>query len=310
MRVFRRRSAGATDGTAQDSPGAQSPDDPADAKQTPPAEAAKGRPTPKRSQAERGRRQPITGSRAPAAPRTPEDKARARTDRSRKYEAMRRGEAWALNPRDRGPARALARDYVDSKRRISEYYMYILVILVVAVFSRNKTIESIVTPIILVLVVVILIDAQLIRRSLRRLMAERLPGESTRGLTMYAVFRALQIRRFRLPAPRVQPGAKILSLVLRVQAHRPVLGPGVLQQRDLVHAHREQRAPVLAQPALRVALAGEDGLLQIIGGYCGAIRLLVPPSPGHRFRASPVVVVTRKTLRHRTGSPRPPYRGP
>jgi hypothetical protein len=40
-------------------------------------------------------------------------------------------------------------------------------------------------------------------------MAERLPGESTRGLTMYAVMRALQIRRFRVPAPRVHPGDKI-----------------------------------------------------------------------------------------------------
>jgi hypothetical protein len=207
--VFRRRSAGATDGTAQDSPGAQSPDDPADAKQIRPAEAAKGRPTPKRSEAERGRRQPITGSRAPAGPRTPEDKARARTERSRKYEAMKRGEDWALNPRDRGPARALARDYVDSKRRVSEYYMYILVILVVAVFSRNKAIQTYISPLILVLVFIILIDAQLIRRALHRLVAERLPGESTRGLTVYAVFRALQIRRFRVPAPRVQPGAKI-----------------------------------------------------------------------------------------------------
>ena len=207
--MFRRRSAGATDGTAQDSPGAQSPDDPADAKQIRPAEAAKGRPTPKRSEAERGRRQPITGSRAPAGPRTPEDKARARTERSRKYEAMKRGEDWALNPRDRGPARALARDYVDSKRRVSEYYMYILVILVVAVFSRNKAIQTYISPLILVLVFIILIDAQLIRRALHRLVAERLPGESTRGLTVYAVFRALQIRRFRVPAPRVQPGAKI-----------------------------------------------------------------------------------------------------
>ena len=207
--MFRRRSAGATDGTAQDSPGAQSPDDPADAKQARPAEAAKGRPTPKRSEAERGRRQPITGSRPAAAPRTPQDKNRARAERASKYEAMKRGEAWALNPRDRGPARALARDYIDSKRRVSEYYMYILVILVVAVFSRNKTIQTYISPLILVLVFIILVDAQLIRRSLHRLVAERLPGESTRGLTMYAVFRALQIRRFRVPAPRVQPGAKI-----------------------------------------------------------------------------------------------------
>ena len=210
MRVFRRRSAGATDGTAQDSPGAQSPDGPADVKQArSPAEAAKGRPTPKRSEAERRRRQPITGSRAPAAPRTPEDKARARTERSRRYDAMKRGEDWALNPRDRGPARALTRDYVDSKRRISEYYMYVLIVLLAAVFLRNKALQDYISPLVLVLVVIILIDAWLIRRGLFKLVAERLPGESTKGLTMYAVFRALQIRRFRMPAPRVQPGDKI-----------------------------------------------------------------------------------------------------
>jgi len=208
--VFRRRSAGATDGTAQDSPGAQSPDGPAEIKQPrSPAEAAKGRPTPKRSEAERNRRQPITGSRGPASPRTPEDKAKAKTDRSRKYEAMKAGEAWALNPRDRGPVRALARDYIDSKRRISEYYMYILVILLIAIFVRNKTAQTYISPLILVLVVIVVIDAQLIRYQLRKLVSARLPGESTRGLTMYAVMRALQIRRFRVPAPRVRPGDKI-----------------------------------------------------------------------------------------------------
>ena len=207
--MFRRRSAGATDGTSQDSPGAQSPDSPADVKQPrSAAEAAKGRPTPKRSVAERNRRQPITGSRPQSAPRTPEDKAKARTDRARKYEAMKQGESWALNPRDRGPVRALARDYIDSKHRISEFYMYILVLLLAAVFLHNKTEQEYISPLVLVLVVIILIDAQLIRRGLVKLVAQRLPGESTRGLTMYSVMRALQIRRFRMPAPRVQPGDK------------------------------------------------------------------------------------------------------
>jgi hypothetical protein len=209
MRVFRRRSAGATDGTAQDSPGADSPDAPADAKPRSPAEAAKGRPTPKRSVAEAKRRQPITGTRAPTGPRTPEQKARERADRSGKYEAMKRGEAWALNPRDRGPVRALARDYIDSKRRISEYYMYVLVILLLTIFLRNSSAQRFISPLVLVLVVVIIIDGLLIRRALTRLITERLPGESTRGITMYAVMRALQIRRFRVPAPRVKPGTKI-----------------------------------------------------------------------------------------------------
>jgi len=207
--VFRRRSAGATDGTAQDSPGAQSPDGPADTntRTRPAAEAGKGRPTPKRSVAEANRRQPITGTR-PAAPRTPEDKAKARTQRATRYEAMKRGESWALNPRDRGPGRALARDFIDSKRRVSEFYMYILVVLLATVFLRSTAASAIISPLVLVLIVIIVIDAMLIRRSLTRLVAERLPGESTRGLTIYAVMRALQIRRFRVPAPRVGPGQK------------------------------------------------------------------------------------------------------
>ena len=208
--MFRRRSAGATDSTAEDSPGAQSPDGPADTRPRSAAEAAKGRPTPKRSVAEAKRRQPIAGSsRAPAAPRTKEEKARARTNRAGKYDAMKRGEQWALNPRDRGPARALARDFVDSKRRVSEYYMYILVVLLAAVFVRSPAAQAIISPVVLLLILVIVVDGTLIRRSLNRLMAERLPREPTRGLTMYAVMRALQIRRFRVPAPRVHPGDKI-----------------------------------------------------------------------------------------------------
>ena len=195
---------------AQDSPGAQSPDGPAETKPRSPAEAAKGRPTPKRSVAEAKRRQPIAGSsRAPAAPRTKEEKTKARTNRTNRYEAMRRGEAWALNPRDRGPGRALARDFVDSKRRVSEYYMYILVVLLAAVFVRSTAAQAIISPLVLVLIAVILIDASLIRRSLRKLMAERLPNESAKGLTAYATMRALQIRRFRVPVPRVHPGDKI-----------------------------------------------------------------------------------------------------
>jgi hypothetical protein len=218
MPVFRRNSAGATDGKAEDSQAAQSPEAPAKSKPT--AETGKGRPTPKRSEAERDRYRSITGSttsgRGPSsgtAPKgggkaTPEDKSRARAERDKRMTAMRRGEEWALGPRDRGPIRKLARDYVDSHRRASEYYMYVLIILLVALLSRNKTLETYVTPFVLVLIVVVALDAFLIRRALRKFAAARYPNESTRGMTTYAVMRALQIRRFRMPAPRLKPGDK------------------------------------------------------------------------------------------------------
>jgi FtsH-binding integral membrane protein len=87
--------------------------------------------------------------------------------------------------------------------------MYILVVLLAAVFVRSPAAQAIISPVVLLLILVIVVDGTLIRRSLSRLMAERLPREPTRGLTMYAVMRALQIRRFRVPAPRVHPGDKI-----------------------------------------------------------------------------------------------------
>jgi DUF3043 family protein len=216
MPVFRRSSAGAADGKATDSEAAQRQGAPAKTK--PPAKAGKGRPTPKRSEAERNRYQSITGSttsgrgtRTGSGPKgklTPEDKAKARSERIRRTEAMRRGEDWALGPRDRGPIRKLARDYVDAHRRPSEYYMYVLILLLVALLSRNVTLNTYVSPLVLVLIAVVVVDAYLLRRTLLKLAAERYPGESTRGMTTYAVMRALQIRRFRMPAPRLKPGDK------------------------------------------------------------------------------------------------------
>jgi hypothetical protein len=215
MAVFRRKSAGATDGTTEDSPGAQSPDGPDDTKSRPAAQTGKGRPTPKRREAEAGRYTPISGSgrgRRPGSPRNPQQrKSMDRSERARKTEAMRRGEDWALLPKDRGPARALARDYVDSKRRVLEYYMPVLLVMVIGLFSfgRAKSAQVYLDLFLLVLIVVLVVDAMSLRRGLRRLMAEQLPGESTSGLTRYAVFRALQIRRFRMPLPRVKPGEPI-----------------------------------------------------------------------------------------------------
>jgi len=218
--VFRRSSAGATDDTAQDSQGARVQGAPA--KEKPAAEAKKGRPTPKRSQAERNRYQSIQGGRssgtrtttaARTTPLTKEEKSqerdRARVERNQRLEGMKRGDERYLSARDRGPARRLARDYVDAHRRPSEFYMYALILLLVVMVSRAKALSAVTSYLLIVLVVVLVIDGMLMRRALRKLVAERLPGESTRGLTGYAIMRAIQIRRWRMPAPRVKPGAKI-----------------------------------------------------------------------------------------------------
>jgi hypothetical protein len=208
--VFRRGNAGARGDTAQDDQGEQSLGAPQTTKVRPAAETAKGRATPKRSEAERGRRQGITGTpaRSGSSSRsgTKTSSADAQADRRARQEAIRRGEQWALPARDRGPVKALARDYIDSRRRLSEYYMYLMIVLVIVLFVKKSGVQLYAEPIALVLILLVVVDAAWLRFKLTKLVRERLPGESTRGLTMYAVFRALQIRRFRVPPPRIHPG--------------------------------------------------------------------------------------------------------
>jgi hypothetical protein len=167
--------------------------------------AGKGKPTPKRSEAERRRRQPFN------APKDRKEASRALRDRqrgqrTRRSEALRRGEEWALPARDRGSAKALARDYVDSRRRVSEFYMYGLLVLMVLLFVRTPVVQTFVPVFVLAAVLVMVGEGILLGRKVRTLVEQRLPGESIRGVRLYAAMRALQIRQLRVPKPRVKPG--------------------------------------------------------------------------------------------------------
>jgi hypothetical protein len=206
--VFRRRSATtaeAPDGGTSSAPGpAGSANGAAD---HPGVTVGKGKPTPKRSEAERRRRY----SSAPADRKAAASQSRTRTraERVRRTEAMRRGEDWALPPKDQGPVKALARNYVDSRRRVSEFYMYGLVVLLFLLFFHNATVQTFLPPVLLLMIFVMLLEGYLIGRRLKTLAAERYPGQSTRGVTMYAALRAMQLRKIRVPKPVVKPGAKI-----------------------------------------------------------------------------------------------------
>jgi len=138
--------------------------------------------------------------------RRPALRRRQRQERTRRQQGMQRGEQWALPPRDRGPVKELARDYVDSRRRLSEFYMYGLLVLLALLFVRNALVQSIVPLVVLIAVMIMLVEGIFIGRRVRTLAEERLPGESTRGVRLYAAMRALQIRRLRMPKPRIKPG--------------------------------------------------------------------------------------------------------
>jgi hypothetical protein len=202
--VFRRRSTATQDDPAEGTPGASAADqaDRAPASLT----AGKGRPTPKRSEAERRRRYNAPSDRKEALRQS---KTRDRSTRARKSEAMRRGEEWALPAKDKGPVRALARDFVDSRRRVSEFYMYGLVVLLFLLFLHNPVVQTVLPALLIVMVVVMIVEGYLVGRKVTAMAGERFPGESTRGIKIYSAMRALQIRQLRFPKPRVKPGTTV-----------------------------------------------------------------------------------------------------
>jgi Protein of unknown function (DUF3043) len=171
------------------------------------ASAGKGRPTPKRSEAA-PRRQPFAapGNRKEASQQA---RARARTERARRAEGVRRGDERYLPAKDAGPVRALARDYVDSRRMLSEYYLYLVGVLFVLLILPFKAAKLVVYPLVLTAMVTVVLEGYLTGRRVRKIAAQRFPGERTKGVAFYAVVRSAQIRKLRLPPPRVKRGDKI-----------------------------------------------------------------------------------------------------
>jgi hypothetical protein len=206
--VFRRRSAGAAELPDQADQDAQSQPAAEAAPERPSQTQSKGRPTPKRSEAERRRRQPYSAPTDRKAA-SQQSRDRDRATRARRTEAMRRGESWALPRKDQGPVRAMARDYVDSRRSISEFYMFGVLVLVVLLFLPALRKSPVVDYAVLLLLAVIVTESILVSGRVIKLAAQRFPGESTRGLRMYVAVRNTQFRRLRQPTPRVKPGSKV-----------------------------------------------------------------------------------------------------
>jgi hypothetical protein len=122
---------------------------------------------------------------------------------------LQRGEDWALPAKDRGPVRALARDVVDARRGIGEYYMLMVVLLVVLLVLPGTYTKVIADAVVVFLLLVIVVEGWLVGGKVKRLAAERFPGQSTKGVVWYAASRGIQLRRMRMPKPRVDRGEKV-----------------------------------------------------------------------------------------------------
>jgi hypothetical protein len=167
----------------------------------------KGRPTPKRKDAESARK---VSSLAPA--HSKEEKARqksaARAARMAQRAAYLRGDESALPLRDKGPVKKFVRNYVDSRRSIGEYFLPIIG--VVLIISLIPVAAAAVIGVALMYSVLFasVIDGIFLTRRIKREVSARFPSESVKGLGMYGWLRSTQMRRMRAPKPGVAVGEK------------------------------------------------------------------------------------------------------
>jgi hypothetical protein len=197
--VFRRRQRASAQPAAPEAP----PTHDGAAKPT-----GKGRPTPKRSEAERTRRARVNPPKDRREwARQQREEARRRRQQAR--EGLMRGEERFLPPRDRGPVRGFLRDLVDARRNAGEFMLPGLFTVLVLSLLPWYTARVLSSWLWLVLIGAVVGDSIALAIRAKRRLRERFPDAPTRGATAYVLLRSMQVRRFRLPPPRVKPGAKV-----------------------------------------------------------------------------------------------------
>ncbi len=191
-------------------------DAPAPAQDAGPARTTgKGRPTPKRRDAQTKRRGP-----APPPPRTQREAARlARANRpdreqrrqqaAERRERMAAGDDRVLMARDRGPVKAYIRDVVDSRPHLMGLFMPLAVIVLISVLLPIPAAQQYLSLFSLIVLLSMIIEGLFLGSQTTRKTRAKFPAEQIGGLGTgwYAFTRASQLRRLRVPKPRVERGA-------------------------------------------------------------------------------------------------------
>lgn len=170
------------------------------------APSGKGRPTPKRREAQKRRRVATPTNRKEAAALRRE---RMREQRSKQRQALMTGDERWLPPRDAGPAKRLARDIVDTRFTLGQVFFGMVFAVLLLSFIPNIAVRAATNVLMLVAFGAVVFDAVRVGRAARRAVEEKYGAKESLGITSYALMRSLQPRRMRRPPARVKRGDAI-----------------------------------------------------------------------------------------------------
>jgi hypothetical protein len=164
---------------------------------------AKNRPTPSRREQETARKRPLVPKDRKAA--AGQSREANRVARAKQRAALLAGDESALPARDKGPVKRFIRDTVDARRTVGEFMLPIMLVILALTFVAPLFPRIAVGTTMLVYVVVVggVLDTFLMWRRTKAKVVARFGEAPPRGSATYAVMRALQMRRSRLPRPQV-----------------------------------------------------------------------------------------------------------
>ena len=160
------------------------------------APTGKGRPTPKRRDARKRRRMATPANRKEAAALRRE---RMREQRTAQRRALQTGDERHLPARDAGPAKKLARDYVDGRFTLGQVFFGMIVLVFGLAFVPSPQVVAAANLLVLVFFVAVVIDSVRVGRGAKRAVEEKYGDKAAVGITPYAVMRSMQPRRMRRP---------------------------------------------------------------------------------------------------------------
>ncbi len=156
-------------------------------------------PTPTRRQAEAARKERLNPSLSPKESR----RLAQANAREQRVKAMSTAEA--------APEKQLLRDHIDARFNLGEFLLPACLVILALTFLNSVFPQAVwvTTAVMYVFILLVLFDCYVMWRGFRKLLDQRHPGASRKGLLFYGVNRTIQIRRLRLPRPRVKRGEKI-----------------------------------------------------------------------------------------------------
>lgn len=156
-------------------------------------------PTPTRRQAEAARKERLNPSLSPKESR----QLAAANQREARTKAMSTAEST--------PQKQLLRDYIDRRFNLGEFLLPACLVILALTFlnSAFPGITWVTTAAMYLFIMTVLADCFFMWRGYKKLLAERHPNAATKGLLFYGVNRVIQIRRLRMPRPRVKRGEAI-----------------------------------------------------------------------------------------------------